>query len=72
MGKVVEVGDRCRVFLVWSPGFCYEELLLPESVREEEVQPFSLMRVKESVQKVLMGVRTWRVALLNGGKEQLV
>lgn len=72
MGKVVEAGDRCRLFLAWSPGFCSEELFLPESVREEEVQPFSLMRVKGSVQMVLMGLRTWRVPLLNRGKEHLV
>lgn len=70
-GKVFEVGVRCRMFLAWTPGLCSEELLLPESVGEEKVQSFFQMRIKGSVQMVLTGVRTWRVALLNRGKEQL-
>lgn len=60
------------MFLVQTPGLCSEELLLPESVGEEKVQSFPQMKIKGSVQMVLTGVRTWRVALLNGGKEQLV
>lgn len=67
-----EVGERSRMFLAWTPGLCSEELLLLESVREEKVQSLSQMRRKGSVEVVVMGVRTQRVALLNRGKEQLV
>lgn len=67
-----EVGDKSRMFLAWTPGLCSEELLLPESVREEKVQSLSQMRRKVSVEMVLMGVRTQRVALLNWGKQQSV
>jgi len=45
-GKVFEVGDKRRMFLTRTPGLCSEELLLHEGVGEENVQPFSQMRMK--------------------------
>lgn len=71
-GKVFGVGDRRRMFLAQTPGLYSEELVLPESVGEEQMQSFSQTRIKGSGQMVLMGVRTRRVALLSRGNEQLV
>lgn len=45
--EMFEGGDICRRFLAWTPGFCSEELLLPESIGQEKVQTFSQMRINQ-------------------------